>query len=541
MYATWFGSPVDGVQEGALSEDLRVLAPVTPAYEKILTPEAMDFVVSLARAFTPRRDELLERRGRVQAEIDRGVLPDFLRETREVREGSWKVAPPRPDLEDRRVEITGPVDRKMMINAFNSGARVFMADFEDSHSPKWDATLQGQVNLRDAVERRLEFTSPEGKKYRLDLDVATLMVRPRGWHLDEARMIVDGRPVPASLFDFGLFFFHNARRLVEQGSGPYFYLPKLESHQEARLWNDLFIAAQEKLGLRRGTIRATVLIETLPAAFEMQEILWELREHSAGLNCGRWDYIFSYIKKLRNHPDRILPDRAQVTMTVPFLKAYVDLLIQTCHARGAHAMGGMAAQIPDKADPLKNEEAMRKVREDKLREVRAGHDGTWVAHPGLVSVAKEAFSEMKGKNQFDVLREEVKVSPNDLLSPSPGSITESGVRTNIRVGVQYLSSWLEGTGCVALYGLMEDAATAEICRAQLWQWLRHGAKLDDGRGFDAELYRRFADDECGRFAGERSSGDSFHNARRLFDSMVLGAGFEEFLTVPAYALLESAQ
>jgi malate synthase len=514
---------------------------MAPSFARVLTPDALQFVASLTRGFRMRREELLARRGRIQAGIDGGRLPDFLPETREVRESSWKVAPPRPDLEDRRVEITGPADRKMMINAFNSGAKVFMADFEDSHSPTWEGTLQGQVNLRDAVERTLEYISPEGKEYRLSHEIATLMVRPRGWHLDERHLLVDGRAVPAALFDFGLFFFHNARRLAKNGSGPYFYLPKLENHLEARLWNDVFLFAQEAVGLPRGTTRATVLIETILAVFEMHEILWELREHSAGLNCGRWDFIFSYIKKLGNHADRILPDRAQVTMTVPFLKNYVDLLIQTCHARGAHAMGGMAAQIPNKADPARNEEAMRKVRVDKLREVRAGHDGTWVAHPGLVPVAMEAFAKMKGKNQLGTLRDEVRVTAADLLSPSTGAITEAGVRTNIRVGIQYLASWLEGTGCVALYGLMEDAATAEICRAQLWQWLRHGARLDDERALDARLYRSLADDELAKVAASRSPAGRLHDARRLFDSMVLSPEFEEFLTVPAYAMLVSEE
>src|SRR3989441_6511819 len=415
-------------------------------------------------------------------------MPDFLSATRSVRDSEWRVAPAPKDLQDRRVEITGPTDRKMLINALNSGARVFMADFEDANAPTWSNLVEGQVNLIDAIERRIGFTSPEGKEYRLNDRVATLVVRPRGWHLDERHVEVGGTPVSGSLLDFGLYFFHNAERLLTKGSGPYFYLPKLESHLEARLWNDVFNFAQDELGLPRGTIRATVLIETILAAFEMDEILYELKDHSAGLNCGRWDYIFSFIKKFRNRPDFVLPNRAQVTMDRPFLNSYVQLLIKTCHRRGIHAMGGMAAQIPIKNDPAANEKALDKVRQDKLREVKAGHDGTWVAHPGLVPIAKAIFDEyMKTPNQIHVKREEVSVSAKDLLAVPTGEITEAGLRLNINVGLQYLEAWLRGNGCVPIYNLMEDAATAEISRAQVWQWVRHKARLADGRVIGKEL------------------------------------------------------
>ena len=457
---------------------------------EILTPEANSFLTKLAREFEPRRQELLKRRRLRQQQIDAGQMPGFLPETAPIRAAEWKVAPIAHDLLDRRVEITGPVDRKMIINALNSGANVFMADFEDSNSPTWQNNLEGQFNLRDAVEGTIGYVSPEGKRYELNPRVATLMVRPRGWHLVERHFLVDGEPISGSLFDFGLFFFHNAKNLIRKGTGPYFYLPKMESHLEARLWNDVFCFAQDELGISRGTIRATVLIETILAAFEMDEILYELREHSAGLNCGRWDYIFSFIKKFRNRPDFVLPDRSIVTMDKHFLKSYVDLLIQTCHRRGIHAMGGMAAQIPIKNDPVANEKALDKVRQDKLREVRAGHDGTWVAHPGLVPVAKEVFdAHMKEPNQIARLRDDVRVTAEDLLSVTEGQITEEGLRWNIDVGLQYLESWLRGSGCVPIYNLMEDAATAEICRAQVWQWVRHSARLSDGRSVTQEMVR----------------------------------------------------
>src|SRR6266481_5409191 len=454
----------------------------------ILTQEAQAFLTKLARTFESRRQELLAHRRTRQQQIDAGQLPDFLPETASIREPEWTVAPIPHDLLDRRVEITGPVDRKMIINALNSGANVFMADFEDSNSPTWHNNLQGQANLRDTVAGTISYTSPDGKQYRLNSPVATLMVRPRGWHLDEKHFQVDGKPISASLFDFGLFFFHNAARLMEKSTGPYFYLPKMESHLEARLWNDVFNLAQDELGIPRGTIRATVLIETILAAFEMDEILYELKDHSAGLNCGRWDYIFSFIKKFRQRPDCVLPDRARVTMDRRFLKSYVDLLIQTCHRRHAHAIGGMAAQIPIKHDPAANEAAMEKVRQDKLREVRAGHDGTWVAHPALVPVAAHVFdASMPGPNQLHVTRDDVRVAASDLLAVPEGEISAAGLRTNVDVGIQYLESWLRGVGCVPIYNLMEDAATAEISRSQVWQWVRHGAHLADGRAVTQQL------------------------------------------------------
>ncbi len=515
---------------------------ITPQFGEILTPEAVSFVATLARTFTTRRNDLLRRRIMRQAAIDRGEMPDFLPETEDVREREWTVAPIPTDLQDRRVEITGPTDRKMVINALNSGASVFMADFEDANSPTWDNLIQGQINLRDAIRRTIEHTSPEGKHYRLNDAPAVLMVRPRGWHLDEKHMRVDGQPVPGGIFDFGLYFFHNVRALLERGTGPYFYLPKLESHLEARLWNDVFNAAQNLLGIPRGTIRATVLIETILAAFEMDEILYELREHSAGLNCGRWDYIFSFIKKFRRHPEFVLPDRSQVTMTVDFMRAYSLHLIKTCHRRGIHAMGGMAAQIPIKNDPQANEAALEKVRQDKLREVRDGHDGTWVAHPGLVPIAKEVFDElMPAPNQIERKREDVHVTAADLLRVPRGTITEHGVRWNIRVGLQYLEAWLGGNGCVPLYNLMEDAATSEISRSQIWQWVHHQAKMDDGRPVTLELYERFLTEEMAairsEIGAERFDSGHFELASRLFTTMIRDNQFTEFLTLPAYAYL----
>jgi malate synthase len=509
-------------------------APLEPGFEEILTPEARAFLTTLARAFEARRDELLARRAARQRRLEVGELPSFLDETRGVRTGAWTVAPIPPDLLDRRVEITGPVDRKMIINALNSGARVYMADFEDSNAPTWRNNLEGQFNLRDAVRGTIDFTSPEGKQYRLAARTATLMVRPRGWHLDEKHVTVDGRPISAALFDFGLFFFHNAAALIAKGSGPYFYLPKLESHLEARLWNDVFNLAQDALGIRRGTIRATVLIETILAAFEMDEILYELREHSAGLNCGRWDYIFSFIKKFRHRPDFVLPDRARVTMDRPFLKSYVDLLIQTCHRRGIHAMGGMAAQIPIKHDPAANEVALDKVRQDKLREVRAGHDGTWVAHPGLVPIALEAFAAMRGPHQLDVKREDVRVSAPDLLAVPEGEVTATGLRTNVDVGIQYLESWLRGLGCVPIYNLMEDAATAEISRTQVWQWVRHRVRLADGRAVTAALVQGTIAEELEKVG----AGGRFPLAAELFQRMTTEPECPEFLTKVAYDYLD---
>jgi malate synthase len=507
---------------------LDVHAPLDPGFQEILTPEARRFLTTLARACEPRRQELLARRAERQRRLEAGELPDFLDATRDVRERDWTVAPIPPDLLDRRVEITGPVDRKMIINALNSGARVFMADFEDSNAPTWRNNLEGQLNLRDAVRGTIEYTSPEGKRYALAPRTATLMVRPRGWHLDEKHVSVDGRPMSAALFDFGLFFFHNAASLIAKGTGPYFYLPKLESHLEARLWNDVFNLAQDEVGIPRGTIRATVLIETILAAFEMDEILFELRHHSAGLNCGRWDYIFSFIKKFRNRPEFVLPDRARVTMDRHFLQSYVDLLIQTCHRRGIHAMGGMAAQIPIKHDPAANEAALEKVRQDKLREVRAGHDGTWVAHPGLVPIAAEVFNgTMSGPHQLHVKRQDVRVTARDLLSVPEGEITAAGLRTNVDVGIQYLESWLRGLGCVPIYNLMEDAATAEISRTQVWQWLRHGKVT-------AAVVEQTIAEELDKLGG----GGRFPLAAELFRRMTTAAECPEFLTQVAYEHLD---
>ena len=520
-----------------------VTGPVSDAFRDILSVEALEFLSHLAKQFEARRLLLLERRSERQAELDAGRLPDFLEETAEVRSSEWAVAPIPQDLADRRVEITGPVDRKMIINALNSGASVFMADFEDANSPTWRNNLEGQINLRDTVNRTVSYTSPEGRHYRLAERVATLLVRPRGWHLVEKHLLIGGKPISASLFDFGLYFFHNAAKLLEKGTGPYFYLPKLESHLEARLWNDVFVFAQNYIGIPRGTIRATVLIETILAAFEMDEILFELREHSSGLNCGRWDYIFSFIKKFRNRPDFLLPNRAQVTMDRDFLKAYVDLLIQTCHRRGIHAMGGMAAQIPIKNDHEANEKAIEKVRQDKLREVKAGHDGTWVAHPGLVLVAKEVFdAHMPQTNQIAVKREDVKIGPRDLLKVPLGEITEQGLRLNVDVGLQYLESWLRGNGAVPIYNLMEDAATAEISRAQVWQWLRHRARLSDGRNVSRELVTGTIAEELAKLkehlGASRFDSGKFGLASKLFEQMITDGEFPEFLTLAAYGYLD---
>lgn len=524
-------------------EGICLVAPVDGEAAEILTPEALRFVAALSRRFEERRRELLAARAERQRRLDAGELPDFLPHTTSIRQAAWTVAPIPPDLMDRRVEITGPVDRKMIINALNSGAQVYMADFEDSNSPTWRNNIEGQINLRDAVRGTISYVSPDGKHYRLAEKTAVLMVRPRGWHLEEKHVRIDGRAVSGSLFDFGLFFFHNAHALMEKGTGPYFYLPKLENHLEARLWNDVFNFAQDTLDIPRGTIRATVLIENILAAFEMDEILWELRDHSAGLNCGRWDYIFSFIKKFRNRPDFVLPDRAQVTMDKAFLKAYVDLLIRTCHHRGIHAMGGMAAQIPIKNDAEANERALEKVRQDKLREVRAGHDGTWVAHPGLVPVAREVFDAgMPGPNQIHRKREEVSVAAVDLLAVPEGAITDHGLRVNIDVGIQYLESWLRGVGCVPIYNLMEDAATAEISRAQVWQWIRHEARTDDGRPVTPDRVRNTIAEELEklreRLGPTRFDSGKFDLAARLFEDMMTREDFVEFMTLAAYEYLE---
>jgi len=525
-------------------DGIEITAPVPPEFAEILTPEALAFVAKLHREFDERRRQLLARRAERQKAFDAGAWPDFLPETKHIRESDWTVAPIPHDLQDRRVEITGPVDRKMIINALNSGAKVFMADFEDATSPTWTNIIQGQINLRDAVRRTIRYESPDGRVYTLNEQVATLIVRPRGWHLPEKHVRVDGRPVSGSLFDFGLYFFHNARELLERGTGPYFYLPKLESHLEARLWNDVFNFAQDELGIPRGTIKATVLIETVTAAFEMDEILYELRDHAAGLNCGRWDYIFSFIKRFRNKPEVLFPDRSLVTMTVPFMRAYSQLCVKTCHRRGAHAIGGMAAFIPVKNDPEANARAFEKVREDKLREARDGHDGTWVAHPGLVPVAMEVFdAEMPGPNQIHRKREDLAITAGDLLRIPEGPITEGGLRENISVGIQYIASWLRGVGAAAINNLMEDAATAEISRAQIWQWIRHPkGVLDDGRKVTVELFETLLHEEMAKIR-DRVGADFFAQGRyqeaaKLLADLVTNDDFAEFLTLPGYDLLD---
>jgi malate synthase len=520
-------------------DGIQVLSREPEAAAAILTDEALSFVARLHRAFDPRRRELLARRAARQERFDAGELPDFLEETRAVREGDWRVAETPPDLRKRWVEITGPVERKMMINALNSGACVFMADFEDSLSPTWSNVVQGQQNLKDAVRRTIAYKSPEGKEYRLAAGIATLLVRPRGWHLSEKHVLVDGAPVSASLFDLGLYLFHNAYALKERGTGPYFYLPKMESHLEARLWNDVFVAAQDELSIPRGTIRATVLIETLPAAFEMDEILFELKEHVSGLNAGRWDYLFSLIKKLRRHA-AVLPDRGQVTMTVPFMRAYSELLVRTCHRRGAHAMGGMAPFIPTRKDAEVNERALAKVKADKDREVADGFDGTWVAHPDLVPTAWEVFEKAFGTrpNQKDRLRDDVVPDAKKLtdLAVPGGTVTDAGLRLNVNVTLQYLNSWLLGNGAAAIFNLMEDAATAEISRAQLWQWIDRKATLADGRTVTRDLYRQVRDEELPKVGGLGTG--RMREAAAILDGLVLSDTFAEFLTLPAYALLE---
>jgi malate synthase len=522
-----------------IAEGVVIRGPSRPGDTHILTPEALAFAAELERRFGAERRRLLACRAEVQARLDAGWKPDFLAETRAVREVDWQVAPIPHDLLDRRVEITGPTDRKMVINALNSGADVFMADFEDATTPSWENLIDGQINLYDAVRRTITYDDPKkGRRYTLNPQTAVLFVRPRGWHLPEAHALVDGAPMSGALFDFALYFFHNAHALEVRGTGPYFYLPKLESHLEARLWNDVFNYAQDRLGVPRGSIRATVLIETIMAAFEMDEILYELRDHSAGLNCGRWDYIFSFIKKfarpLSERLDWMLPDRAQITMTTQFLRSYSLLLIATCHRRGAHAMGGMAAQIPIPNDPAANEAAFAKVRADKEREASDGHDGTWVAHPGLVPVAKEVFDRLMAEpNQIARRREDVHVTAADLLALPHGTITEAGLRQNINVGIGYIEAWLRGAGCVPLYHLMEDAATAEISRAQVWQW-KHGARLDDGRTVDLALCRAVLAEELAKLRGASRGGDRYEDAAALFDALMSADAFPEFLTLPAY-------
>jgi malate synthase len=523
-----------------LPNDVVLNARFHAGYDRVLTPEAVQFVAELGRRFSGRIDHLLAARRSRQVRFDEGERPSFLAETLDVRKADWTVAPLPSDLVDRRVEITGPVDRKMVINALNSGANVYMADFEDSTTPTWDNLIQGHINLMDAVRRTIRFVSPDTQKtYELVQRPATLFVRPRGLHLPERHFILDGHPVPGALFDFGMYFFHNAHELLQTGSGPYFYLPKLESHLEARLWNDVFLHAQRALRIPSGSIKATVLIETLPAAFEMDEILYELREHSAGLNCGRWDYIFSFIKKLRTDPRVVMPDRAQVTMDKGFLRAYSELVIKTCHRRGVHAMGGMAAQIPVRGDQEAHQQAMAKVQADKLREVKNGHDGTWVAHPALVPIARAVFDEhMPGKNQIDRKREDINVDVADLFAVPDGTRTEAGLRHNIRVGILYLESWLRGNGCVPLFYLMEDAATAEISRAQVWQWIRHGAQLDTGGVVTKARVVSLIREETAMLvwaASEKGSHPGrLGDASALFERLSIADEFEDFLTVPAY-------
>jgi malate synthase len=524
---------------------VEVLGEITAPFAEILTSDALAFVARLQRAFGGRRAECLARRQERQVALDRGEALDFLTETKQIRESEWTCAAIPKDLLDRRVEITGPTDRKMVINALNSGAKIFMADFEDANAPTWTNMIEGQINLRDAIRRTIHFTSPEGKEYKLKEQVAVIMPRPRGWHLLEKHVLVDGEPMSGALFDFGLFFFHNAKELLARGSGPYFYLPKMESHLEARIWNDAFKMAQDELGLPHGTIRATVLVETIPAAFEMDEILYELRDHSAGLNCGRWDYIFSCIKKFRNKPDFVLADRACITMTTHFMRSYSLLCIKTCHRRNIFAMGGMAAQIPVKNDPQANEEAFAKVRADKEREATDGHDGTWVAHPGMVQLALDAFDRLMPElNQIDKKRDDVKVTAKDLLDFGPSEpITEQGLRTNVSVGVQYLEAWLRGSGAVPIFNLMEDAATAEISRAQVWQWIRHPrGVLDDGRKVTKELFRSVLDEELAKIkvaiGAESATQSKFDVASALFDQITTDDEFVEFLTLPGYEKLD---
>src|SRR3954468_20413424 len=516
-------------------------------YDDVLTDDALGLVAELQRELGPRREELLAARHERQAERDQGALPDFLPETQGIRDGEWQVAPPPPDLEDRRVEITGPTDRKMVINALNSGAKGFMADFEDSNSPTFANMFGGQRNLRDAIDGTIDFTSPEGKEYSLNEETATLMARARGWHLPERHILVDGQPASGALVDFGLYMATSAQKLIDKGSGPYFYLPKMESHLEARLWNDAFVLAQDRLGVPQGTIKATVLIETIPAAFEMEEILYELRDHSAGLNAGRWDYIFSMIKCFRSRPEFVLPDRTKVTMTVPFMRAYTELLVRTCHRRGAHAMGGMSAFIPSRKNPEINEEAIPKVREDKKREAGDGFDGSWVAHPDLVDVAMEEFDKVLGdrENQVDKQREDVEVTAEQLLdAQSAGDdYTDEGLRNDVNVGIQYISSWLRGNGAAAIFNMMEDAATAEIARSQVWQWVHLDIELDTGEKVTPDLVRRYAEEELEKIR-EQVGDEFFYSEGRpkesceLFEQVALADDFVPFLTLPAYEQLD---
>ena len=527
-----------------LSAGVEIRAAVTPEFSAILTPQALAFVAKLARKFEPRRRELMAARALRQAEFDAGKLPDFLAETQAIRDAGWTVAPAPRDLQDRRVEITGPTDRKMVINALNCGANVFMADFEDSNTPTWNNMIVGQINLRDAVHRTISLVSPEGKRYELNERTATLLVRPRGWHLLENHVHIDGAPVSGAIFDFALYFFHNAKALLARNTGPYFYLPKMESHLEARLWNEIFVTAQRELGVPQGTIKTTALIETVLAAFEMDEILYELREHCVGLNIGRWDYIFSCIKKFRSNRNFCLADRSQVTMTAPFMRAYALLLIKTCHRRNAFAMGGMAAQIPIKNDRAANDAALEKVRADKIREATDGCDGTWVAHPGLVDIAKEVFDQhMPAPNQVHRQRDDVQVTARELLDFQPEKpITEAGLRNSISVGIQYIGAWFAGNGCVPVHNLMEDVATAEISRSQIWQWIRSPkGVLEDGRKVTRELIRKLLPEELAKvrtLLGETGwAAGRYEDAARLFEQITLSDDYVEFLTLPGYAWL----
>ncbi len=524
---------------------IKIHGTMAERFDEILTPEALHFLGELHQRFNPRRKALLQARIERQGEIDAGKLPDFLPETTQIREGNWTVSPLPTDLLDRRVEITGPVSRKMIINALNCGANVFMADFEDANSPLWSNCIHGQINLKDAVRKTITFTDPSSHKfYELNEETAVLKVRPRGWHLEEKHLTFEGENLSGSLVDFGLYFYHNAQELMERGSGAYFYLPKLESHLEARLWNDVFVFAQEYLGIPNGSIKATVLIETILATFEADEILYELREHSSGLNCGRWDYIFSYIKKLKKHPNFILPDRSQVTMSVPFMKNYSEYVIKTCHKRNVHAMGGMAAQIPIKNNPEANEKALHKVALDKEREAKAGHDGTWVAHPGLVAIAKAQFDTyMPTPNQIDKKRQDVNVTASEILAIPEGTITREGLKTNIDVAIQYLEAWLNGMGSVPIYNLMEDAATAEISRAQVWQWIHNPkAKLDDGTPITYELYQSIVPEVMEHIrnlvGSKRFEHRKYQQALDIFEDLVATEHFEEFLTLPAYEQID---
>ena len=524
--------------------NMRTIGDFTEGYAEILTPEALEFLRELHIRFNPRRLSLLKARDERQIRIDNGELPDFLRETKYIRDCKWTIAPLPKDLEDRRVEITGPVERKMVINALNSGAKMFMADFEDSNTPSWDNNMQGHINLRDAINRTITFQNENGKVYKLNPSVATLLVRPRGWHLNEKHITFQGEDMSGALCDFGLYFFHNYKQLINNGTAPYFYLPKIESHLEARLWNDVFVFAQRYVGMPTKTIKATVLIETILATFELDEILYELRDHSAGLNCGRWDYIFSYSKKLRNlGTPYVLPDRSKVTMTSSFMSNYAQLVVKTCHKRNAPAIGGMAAFIPIKSNAAANEAAMEKVRQDKLREVTIGHDGTWVAHPGLVSLAMDIFNEkMPTPNQISWQRDDFNCTAEQLLEAPKDAITEGGLRHNINVGILYIESWLRGNGAAAIYNLMEDAATAEISRTQVWQWIKNQSKLDDGRTVTLALYRQFLPEELEKiktYVGETAyKNGKFEQAIALFDGLVRSENFIDFLTLPAYEMID---